>query len=482
MYEKAKSSWIKHLDFTIIDILCLEVAYFMSFLFRDGWISKSQMAVDKISVSPFKNSFYQQIVIMLIIIDLIVVFTRRPYQDILRRGFFLEFKNVVVQNTAILLLVLLYLFVTQDAGFFSRAVYGITWVLGISFMYCARIGWKHFIRHRISTDENLTRILLITTKEQAQECIKKIKEHRYNGFHLVGIALLDEDMVGQELCEEMVVANKDTMFDYTLSNVVDAVLMSENLKEKERELYVYRFLSMGQTVHINLDKVAADLPNRMVQNVGNFTVMTTSIKAVDVRQLLVKRIMDIIGGIIGCAITLLVAIPLFPIVKIQAPGPLFFKQVRVGKNGRLFKMYKFRSMYIDAEQRKAELLKENEMQGQMFKIENDPRIFQAGHFIRRYSIDELPQFFNILKGDMSLVGTRPPTLDEYENYDPHHKIRLSIKPGLTGLWQVSGRNNIKDFDEVVRLDEKYIEDWNIGLDIKIILKTIKVVLGKDGAM
>ena len=118
----------------------------------------------------------------------------------------------------------------------------------------------------------------------------------------------------------------------------------------------------------------------------------------------------------------------------------------------------------------------------MFKMENGPRIFPTGHFIRKYSLDELPQFFNILKGDMSLVGTRPPTVDEYEQYDQHHKVRLSIKPGLTGLWQVSGRSNIKNFDEIVRLDEEYIEKWSLGLDFRIILKTFKVVLGGDGSM
>ncbi len=159
----------------------------------------------------------------------------------------------------------------------------------------------------------------------------------------------------------------------------------------------------------------------------------------------------------------------------------FFKQDRVGKNGRVFKMYKLRSMYNDAEKRKAELMKSNQMQGLMFKIDNDPRITKVGKFIRKTSIDELPQFFNVLKGDMSLVGTRPPTVDEFEQYENHHKRRLSMRPGITGMWQTSGRSNIKNFEEIVELDLQYIDNWSFGLDIKLLLKTVLVVLRKDGA-
>ena len=143
--------------------------------------------------------------------------------------------------------------------------------------------------------------------------------------------------------------------------------------------------------------------------------------------------------------------------------------------------YKFRSMYMDAEERKKELMEQNKMQGLMFKMDDDPRITPIGKFIRKTSLDEFPQFINIFKGDMSLVGTRPPTVDEFEQYDAHHKSRLAIKPGLTGLWQVSGRSEITDFDEVVRLDQEYIENWSLVLDLKILLKTVVVVLKGKGA-
>ncbi|MGN0902441.1 MAG: sugar transferase, partial [Succinivibrio sp.] len=146
-----------------------------------------------------------------------------------------------------------------------------------------------------------------------------------------------------------------------------------------------------------------------------------------------------------------------------------------------FNCYKFRSMVVDAEELKKKLMSKNEMNGLMFKMDNDPRITKVGRFIRKTSIDELPQFINVLKGDMSLVGTRPPTLDEYSRYEPKHKARVSMAPGLTGLWQVSGRSDIKNFDDVVALDMQYIDNWSFFLDLKIIFKTFLMVIAGVGA-
>ena len=184
----------------------------------------------------------------------------------------------------------------------------------------------------------------------------------------------------------------------------------------------------------------------------------------------------------GLCVTVVITIIFGPVIYIQSPGSIFFSQERIGRNGRRFKIYKFRSMYPDAEERKKELMAQNKMQGLMFKMDNDPRIIPIGHFMRKTSLDEFPQFWNVLKGDMSLVGTRPPTVDEYEQYEMHHKARLAVKPGLTGMWQISGRSDIVDFEEVVRLDTKYIENWNIALDLRILLKTVLVLIKREGSM
>ena len=246
---------------------------------------------------------------------------------------------------------------------------------------------------------------------------------------------------------------------------------------------IKNFGIMGITIHIKLARVADDSSNQIVEKLEGYTVLSTSINMVSAGQLIFKRTMDICGGLVGMLLTGIIFIFVAPIIYIKSPGPIFFKQVRIGKNGKKFNIYKFRSMYMDAEERKKELMAQNDIKdGMMFKMDNDPRIIKGiGNFIRDYSLDEFPQFWNVLKGDMSLVGTRPPTVDEWEKYEMHHRSRLAFKPGLTGMWQVSGRSNITDFEEVVRLDTEYIKKWNPGLDIKILFKTVAVVLGKVGS-
>ena len=195
-----------------------------------------------------------------------------------------------------------------------------------------------------------------------------------------------------------------------------------------------------------------------------------------------RRAQDIVFSSLALVVLspLMLGIAAAIVIDDPSAGPVF-TQERVGRKGKTFKFYKFRSMRVDAEEIKKNLMAQNQMSGGMFKMDNDPRITKIGHFIRKTSLDELPQFWNVLKGDMSLVGTRPPTLDEYESYTPEQKRRLSFKPGITGLWQVSGRSEITDFDEVVKLDVAYMDGWTIWRDIKILLKTIKVVVMKDGA-
>ena len=199
--------------------------------------------------------------------------------------------------------------------------------------------------------------------------------------------------------------------------------------------------------------------------------------------------MDIAGSVVGLILCAIFTVTIGPIIYIMDPGPIFFSQERVGKNGKRFRLYKFRSMYMDAEERKADLMEQNQMQGLMFKMKDDPRIIGSGPdgtkhgigwFIRKSSIDEFPQFWNVLKGDMSLVGTRPPTVDEWKQYEAHHRARLAVKPGITGLWQISGRSEITDFEEVVALDLQYMKEWSIGNDIVILWKTIVTVIQMKG--
>jgi lipopolysaccharide/colanic/teichoic acid biosynthesis glycosyltransferase len=192
-----------------------------------------------------------------------------------------------------------------------------------------------------------------------------------------------------------------------------------------------------------------------------------------------KRLIDICGAIIGLTITVLVAIPIGIATFINNPGPIFFRQIRCGLHGKPFRMWKFRSMIVNAD--KLKHLVKNEAQGHIFKSVDDPRITRVGKFLRRTSLDELPQFWNVLVGDMSLVGTRPPTPDEVINYKPHHWERLRVKPGMTGEWQANGRSSIINFETIVSMDIDYQRKWSIGYDLSLILKTIHVVFLKVGA-
>jgi lipopolysaccharide/colanic/teichoic acid biosynthesis glycosyltransferase len=193
----------------------------------------------------------------------------------------------------------------------------------------------------------------------------------------------------------------------------------------------------------------------------------------------VKRLVDIVGALIGLGITGIIAIPIAISMAMSDPGPLLYNQVRCGLHGRPFRIWKFRSMVVGADKMKH--LVKNEASGHIFKNTNDPRITRLGAFLRRTSLDEFPQFWNVLMGDMSLVGTRPPTVDEVENYDLHHWERLRVKPGITGEWQVNGRSTVKDFEDIVKLDLDYQRKWSLVYDLSLIIKTVQVVFNKDGA-
>ena len=257
-----------------------------------------------------------------------------------------------------------------------------------------------------------------------------------------------------------------------------------------------KLVETGVVVHLGIAQEFETIGSKQIfERMGDYAVMTTTINYVTAKQAFLKRMLDIVGGLVGTFFTGVLFVFIAPAIFISSPGPIFFKQERIGKNGKRFKMYKFRSMYRDAEERKKELMEKNRIKdGMMFKLDFDERIIGnkimpngekktgIGDFIRRTSLDEFPQFINVLKGDMSLVGTRPPTVDEWEKYELHHRARLSIKPGITGMWQTSGRSNITDFEEVIRLDTEYIKNWTPGLDIRILLKTVVSIVSRKGSM
>ena len=327
-------------------------------------------------------------------------------------------------------------------------------------------------------------MFLITTSDSAGQVLAKLTASPEWSFEVAGIALLDQDQAdNQKLIQGIpVVAGREDLYEQLKTKVIDEVFIHlPNFSKSDTEELIIRFESMGITVHVNIDYFNNVIAHKTTESFAGFTVLSYEASTFDYRRLFIKRIIDIIGSLVGLLITAVLTPFIALAIKLDSPGPVFFAQKRVGKNGRYFRLYKFRSMYVDAEEHKKELMEQNEMEGPMFKVENDPRVTRVGAFLRKTSLDELPQFFNILIGNMSLVGTRPPTIDEFRQYDLYYRRRLSIKPGLTGLWQVSGRSDITDFREVLKLDLEYIDNWSLTCDIRILLMTIWVVIMKKGA-
>ena len=326
------------------------------------------------------------------------------------------------------------------------------------------------------------KVMVITDSEYAKDVLKKLNKDKGWNYQITSLAILDKDMTGEEIQGVSVVANKENLFEVARMATLDEVFMFlPNTSTRQVKELIRNFELMGVTSHYSVDALDLNMKGRTVGNFAGYAVVTFSLHCVDYRRAIIKRTMDICGGLVGSLFTVLLTPFVALAIKLDSPGPVFFSQTRIGKNGRRFKIWKFRSMYIDAEERKKELQAQNEIKGLMFKMEHDPRITRVGDFIRKTSIDETPQFFNIFLGDMSLVGTRPPTEDEFEKYNGYYRRRMSITPGLTGMWQVSGRSDIQDFEEIVKLDLEYIDNWSLALDIKILFMTVFTVLARKGS-
>lgn len=470
MYKRESGNWLKHGDFIILDILCIQIALLVAYMFRNGF------------EFPWKNDTYHQMAFILTIMDIVVVFFMQSYKGILRRGYFREFKETLLHVSATITGFILFNFITKSGQQYSRMVVVLMWEIAIILCYMIRVWRKKVLKSRAAlTQKGKKALVILSDYAMAETFAGRISKNNYSDRKLAGIIVTDRDLTGQTIKGIPVVADRKNAVNYLCQNWVDEVITCYNNNEDVINPILEDCREMGITVHIALTKCGIEGAKRRIENVGGYTVVTNYITSASNRQIFLKRLMDICGGIVGCLITLILFLFVAPAIYIKSPGPIFFSQIRVGKNGKKFRIYKFRSMYMDAEERKKELMKQNKVKdGMMFKMDHDPRIIKGvGNFIRKTSIDEFPQFFNVLKGDMSLVGTRPPTVDEWEKYNKHHRRRMAIKPGLTGMWQISGRSSITDFDEVVALDTKYIAEWNIGLDIKILFKTVGVIfIGK----
>ena len=399
----------------------------------------------------------------------------------LQRSAIEELLNVIKYNIVLAVLLTFVLYLTKTSAQFSRSVFAVTLILNVLIGYGIRMWVKQYLRKYYAKHSNC--VMLITTHDRAEKVVSHFNNSGNWENKITYIALVDDNKQGEKICGVPVVASYEDMFDYAKQAHVDEVFFHISYRTGHSlHPYIEQFEKMGVTVHVIANLIDGfEEFNQKVEMVGGYPVISFTTASFDSEKMIVKRLIDIIGGLVGCVVAAILLLIFGPLIKLESPGPVLFKQQRVGRNGKIFSIYKMRSMYMDAEERKKELMAQNEMKGLMFKMTDDPRITKIGKFIRSTSIDEFPQFFNVLKGDMSLVGTRPPTVDEFNQYEIYHKRRLMMKPGITGMWQVSGRSDIEDFEEVVRLDLSYIDNWSLALDFKILFKTVTVVFGKVGS-
>lgn len=483
MYKKNSNGWLKHIDFIFFDLLCVQIAFFISYVLRqENW-------------NPYVVPLYRNMAIFVELADIIIIFLFESYKNVLKRGYYVEFIFSVKQAVMLILVASLYLITVQNGNEYSRIVLYLMGVFYCVLTYLMRIIWKKYLQSRMEEGGDRS-LFIITTSKIVEEVVCNIKDHNFEMFRINGIIVLDKDMTGQSIKGVPVVANADNAAQFLCQSWVDEVFVNLDASYPYPKELIERCAEMGITLHLNLARISNNIGGKQsVEKVGEYTVLTTSVNNMTMKQAFVKRTVDIVFGVAGCIATGIIFIFIAPIIYMSSPGPIFFSQERVGQNGKTFKMYKFRSMYMDAEERKAELMKENKMSSNlMFKMDFDPRIIGnkilpdgtkktgIGQFIRSTSLDEFPQFWNVLTGTMSIVGFRPVLPSEYSAYEFHHRARIAMKPGITGMWQVSGRSDIIDFEEVVKLDTEYIKNWSIGLDFRILLKTVSVVLKKDGSL
>ena len=483
MYERKPQGWSKHADFMLLDVLSLHVAFIFAYITRHGFDN------------PYAQPFYRNMAMVYTVVDILVIIINNSLKNVLKRGYYKELAETVKHVCLVSFGIAFFLFSMQEGEEYSRITFYLTAAYYTIFSYITRKLLRKILLSR-SNGKRGAAMYFITTASRAERLIQHFKAFSLDAYIFRGICILDADQVGQTIDGIPVNASADTVVSYLCDQWVDEVYISIPAEYPYPTELVESIAEMGIVVHVEIESLKNDgWQHQVIEKIAGSTVRTISMTMATRRQLILKRAMDIAGGIVGCILTALITLVVGPLIFIKSPGPIFFSQVRVGRNGKKFKIYKFRSMYLDAEERKAELMEENRIKdGLMFKLEFDPRIIGCkklpdgtikkgiGNFIRDWSLDEFPQFFNVLKGDLSLCGTRPPTVDEWEKYELHHRARLAIKPGITGMWQVSGRSKITDFEEVVELDKKYIREWSMGLDFRILLQTVKVVLGKDGSM
>lgn len=482
MYKRYRQEWTKHLDFILIEELSLQIAYVLAMWLRFRDI-------------PYKTAMYKELGFILFLIDFVIVMSINTMHNVLKRGYFIELVETLKTCISVFALAVVCMYALKVSEDYSRILLFVTLILHIIVSYITRVFWKIVLQKTKINEGKKYSMLAVLDPVSAEETLSRLLENHGDNYNIVGLVFTSPD-AREEVCGISVVADIEGASAYICREWIDSVYIACPKVTKKVDKFMEDCHQMTITMHFAVSNVQHMGSNPFRNTVAGSTVLTSAVRYASPLEHAIKRMIDILGGIFGSIIALLIILTVGPVIKKKSPGPIIYTQERIGRNGKKFKMFKIRTMHANADEIKNELVDQNRNKdGMMFKLDFDPRIIGntideqgvehkgIGDFLRRRSLDEFPQFFNVLLGQMSLVGTRPPTVDEWEKYKFHHRARLACKPGITGIWQTSGRSKITDFEEVVRLDTKYITEWSISMDIKLIMKTIwMLITGDEGAM
>ena len=476
---KDKAKYFSFLNRTVDSVLII-ISAFLAIIVEQLYHGTGLELIDYKSMHPY--------VIPFILIIWHVLLVRIEKKSLYRRTSLKTFaKQLLAINSVGLLTLILISFFLKEPLFYRSTIVFFIFICYLS-LFGKRLVMKLFLQNVRSSRKNTRNILIVGSKKRAEALVSELSAHSEYGYIISGILDPTPERVGESVDGYQVESGFDRFETVVTDRAIDEVFFAMPPKAIPGFTDKMNFLiSIGVNSHlmINVDMFTNGLKSQthvspFIEEFYNLPIISFHSTTHIIGFLILKKYLELTI----CLGMLVVFSPIFLImpilIKLYSPGPVFFRQERLGYHGRRFRIFKFRTMYKDAEVRFKEVEHLNEQDGIVFKLTDDPRITGIGKFLRRYSLDELPQLFNVFQGDMNLVGPRPPLPAEVEQYKPEWRRRLTMKPGLTGLWQISGRNLLQSFEDWVKLDLEYIDNWSLWLDIKIIIKSIPAMLSGTG--
>jgi exopolysaccharide biosynthesis polyprenyl glycosylphosphotransferase len=461
------------LTLVVVDVLCVNVGFFLS------WYARYVLEIgSEVSVFNYLSWVdYVGIQAALTVLLVVSVGLRGLYTDRVRQSLTEEMNTILWGSLVAIAVMIVAVFYFRPFGY-SRLVFVYAWVLITALLLSVRVVDRLIKEYQRRRGIGLRKVVVVGGGDIGRRVVQSIIAQPEIGFQLVGIVDDDGDSdLGRIPWLGRIDAIPELISRLSIDEVIIALpspgqgRVSDILRTCARQRVVFRVVP--DLFQLSLDQLD-------VVQLSGIPLIGVREPALPTSQLLLKRVVDVLAASIALVLAMPLLVLVALVIRLESPGSILIRQTRVGRNGRAFSFYKFRSMRQDADRQLNQLQTKNEASGPIFKIRNDPRRTRVGAIIRKLSIDELPQIYNVLRGDMSLVGPRPPFQWEVEKYQDWHHKRLSVAPGLTGLWQVSGRSDLP-FDEMALLDLWYIDNWSVGLDIRILLRTIPAVLSGRGA-